>query len=586
MNLLNRKWPVLTAALSIILLAVIGCRKEDAQTITEELRVSAGNDLYLNPLNIQLFDAKDDSSYPDNATITVVGKDKDRILSSLGDRRIPIKNGIIELGVKRHGAPNELEFGLVIDAPGYVKTFKSYFLTCKKTTQDEIRVFKLTDLPSGVAASNANATLNASGQLTGDVVLTAGRAGDLSVTFKAGTVFRGALRRVLQGAVQLSLVRFDATQEVPMDGYPMGLSHENATGERGEKLGEGIFTPFGFYSLQVTVGGVEANSISTPIEVTMRIPTEIKRGLANDEVVSARAGNELDFWSLNESSYEWHKEGNVRVSPTGAGTLQVRFKQTHLSYWAVQDRRGDKTCLNPGFRANYGIHNEGSETETPCFHMKVRNANNPHMTLGGRYVDLGDNPTIDLSRIVRRTNQKVTLDFYDNQRGTNLRRVERVMVCGRPTVDLRALQDARRRGNYFNFNIDMNAICRNGARVTNFRPSATIYAAEVNASGKLVYRYIGTMRDGKMSTCLLKKGVPYVFKVVRGPLSATTIDLGSPSITFPTDNSKCTLPFRNAAWGLNQDVTAFATDLDTYLLSLPNFEAPPYLCNKWFQYFR
>jgi hypothetical protein len=465
-----------------------------------------------------------------------------------------------------------------------VKMFKSYTLTCKKTTQDEIRVFKLSDLPSGVEAIDATATLNAQGQLTGDVVLTA--ASDLSVTFKAGTVFRGALRQVLSGEVKISLVRFDATQEVPMDGYPMGLSHENATGERGENLGEGIFTPFGFYRLQVTVGDAEASFVSTPIEVTMRISTDIKRGLSDDAVVSARAGNELDFWSLNEATYEWHKEGTIRVVPTAAGTLQVRFKQTHLSYWAVQDRRGDRTCLNPGFRANYTPTPEADESETPCFHMKVRNANNPHMTLGATYVNLSSNSSVDLRRIVRRTNQKVTLDFYDNQGGTLLSRVERVMPCGRPTVDLNALRGKRAEGNYFNFNINMNAICRNGAQVTNFRPSAAIYAAVVNPSGKLAYHYIGTMVDGKMSTCLLKKGVPYVFKVVRGPLSATTIDLGSPSLIFPIDNAKCTVPFRNPAWGLNQDVTAFATDLNTYLLSLPDFEAPAYLCNKWFQYFR
>ncbi|MEN9611540.1 MAG: hypothetical protein RLZZ628_2354 [Bacteroidota bacterium] len=584
MNWLNRKIPALTAGLGIILIAVIGCHKEDAQTITDELRVSAGNNLYFNPLNVQLFDAKDESSYPDNATITVVGEDKSKILSVLGDRTIPIKNGIIELGVKRHTEADELDFGLVIDAPGYVKTFKSYHLTCKKTTQDEIRMFKLSDLPSGVEAIDATATLNAQEQMTGDVVLTAGS--DLSVTFKAGTVFRGALRQILSGDVKMSLVRFDATQEVPMDGYPMGLSHDNATGQRGENLGEGVFTPFGFYNLQVTVGGVEAKYVSTPIDITMRIPTEIKRGLSDDAAVSARAGNGLDYWSLNEASYEWHKEGTTSVIPTAAGTLQVRFKQTHLSYWAVQDRRGDRTCLNPGFRANYTPTPDADASETPCFRMKVRNANNPHMTLGATYVNLSTNPSVDLRRMVRRTNQKVTLDFYDNQGGTLLSRVERVMSCGRPTVDLNELRGKRNEGGYINFNINMNAICRNGTQVTNFRPSASIYAAEVNASGKLVYHYIGTMVDGKMSTCLLKKGVPYVFKVVRGPLSATTIDLGSPSITFPVVDAKCTLPFKNPAWGLNQEVTAFPTALNTYLLSLPDFEAPAYLCNKWFQYFR
>jgi hypothetical protein len=224
------------------------------------------------------------------------------------------------------------------------------------------------------------------------------------------------------------------------------------------------------------------------------------------------------------------------------------------------------------------------------FFVKVRSAHNPQMTIGSFYANFSNNPFIDLRRIVRRTNQRITLDIYDNQGGTLLQRVENIIPCNRSTIDLRPLETARRNGNYICFNINTNVICRNGTQVTNFRPSAALYAAVVTPLGALRYQYIGTMRNGILNTCLLKRGVPYVFKFARGPLSATTLDLNNPTIIFPTDRAirTCTLNFTNAAWGLNNypvTATASATDPDTFVFSLPNFEAPAYLCNKWFQYF-
>jgi hypothetical protein len=366
------------------------------------------------------------------------------------------------------------------------------------------------------------------------------------------------------------------------------LSQNKALSTRGKDLGEGIFTPYGFYQLEVTIGGVPASFVSRPIEVTMNIPTSIKRGLNNSDAPTAiQSGNNIDFWSFDESTHQWRNEGNSRVTTVG-GNLQYKFQQSHLSFWAVADRRSERACSNPGFQANYTPTPTANAASRPCFYTKVRSAHNPHHTLGSFYSDYATNPFVDLRRIMRRTNQRVILDIYDSQGGRLLHQVTNVIPCNRPTVQLAPLRIARQNGNYFNFKIDLRFTCPNAP--TSFGPTASIYAAEVTPSGALRYRYIGTMQNGIMNTCLLRRGVPYVFKVARGPLSATSIDLGHPSITFPADRSirSCTLPFTNAAWGLNDyPVTATATDADpdTYVFSLPNFQAPADLCNKWFQYF-
>ncbi len=590
MNWLHRKMPALSAALAIILIAVIGCRKEDPQIITEELRVTATNELYLNPLNIQLLDAKDEYSYPANATITVVGKDRNKILSVLGERIIPTKEGIIEIGIRRHEVPSEtrpLEFSLVIEAPGYVKAIKSYYLTsATETIQDVVRLFRLGDLPSGAQSAEKIANIPADCQLISSIELA---VSGLSVKFKPGTIFRSALRRVLSGEVKMSLVRFDAANEAALDGFPGGLTHDNATNERGTNLGEGIFTPFGFYQLEVTVGGVPAKFVSTPIEITMDIPASIKRGLNDSNTpVAVQSGDNIDVWSFDEFEQVWHQEGKARVIPGGVGNLQVRFTQSHLSFWAIADRRADRACLNPGFQANYTPTPAATPNGTATFFVRVRAAFNPHIVLSSFYVDLSNNPFLDMRRMIRRTNQSVILDFYASPTGDRLYRTAAFVPCSRPTINLVPLATAWTNGNYFNFVIDVNVSCAGGAQ--NFRPYASVYAAVANASGRLRYQYIGTMRNGILRTSALQRGVPYVFKMARGPLSGTTLQLNNPTITFPTDRSirTCTLLFTNTLWGLNNypvTATVSPTNPNTFVFSLPNFQAPAYLCNKWSQYF-
>jgi hypothetical protein len=588
MNWLHRKVPALVSAIAIIMIAVIGCRKEDPQIITNELRVTASNELYLNPLNIQLFDAKNEYAYPANATVTVVGKDRTKILSVLGDRIIPTKEGIIEIGVRRHEVPSEtrpLEFSLVIEAPGYLKAIKSYYLTsATEPIQDEVRLYRLADLPTGAESAVKTATVPTDCQVTSNIDVS---VSGLSVRFKPGTIFRSALRRVLSGEVKVSLVRFDASQETALEGFPGGLTHDNAKNERGNDLGEGIFTPYGFYQLDVTVGGVPAKFVSTPIEVTMDIPASIKRGLDDSNTpVAIQSGNNIDIWSFDETEQVWRQEGKGRVIPGGLNNLQVKFTQSHLSFWSIADRRADRACLNPGFRANYTTTPAATPNGSAKFFVRVRAAFNPQIVLTSFYVDLSNNPFIDMRRMVRRTNQSVILDFSASPSGASLYRTAPFVPCSRPTINLIPLATAWANGNYFNFVIDVNTICG----TTSFRPYASVYAAVANAPGGLRYQYIGTMQNGILRTALLQRGVPYVFKMVRGPLSGTTIQLNNPTITFPTDRSiqSCTLFFTNTLWGLNNyPVTAnvLPANSNTFVFSLPNFQAPAYMCNKWFQYF-
>lgn len=588
--------PAFIAACGILLLVVASCRKEDSETVTNDLRASVGNRLYHNPLNIQVFDAGDDTHYPENATITVSGPDKRKILSLLGERTISIKDGIIQLGVNHNHAPSEsnpLRFNLTIEAPGYLKFFKSFYLTNGEEPMHEtIRLFNVSNLPEGASYSSQEMDLNRDGELEKDVVLKSPGSGDLSLTFKKGTYFPAGHKHLrLKGKVKMALVRFDATKEAAVDGFPGGLAHENATNKSGQDLGEGIFTPYGFYQIVVTVGNQEAKMLSKAVEVSMKVSTDLKRSLGDEAGASLRSGDEVDIWSFNEDTQEWHGEDKGKVSDQTLSSVYVKFKQTHLSLWGACDRRGRSNgCANPGLRIQYPSNTRPATgvQSSACFYVKVRDANNPNHVICGFYANLWHNSLLDLRRCLKRTNKKVIIDISDNESGTYLTRTGILMPCGQPTLNLSGLGDVRTRLKYFTFNINMSAVCGNRNNSAAFFPSATIYVAEVGSStssGRR-YRFAGNMQNGKMSTCLLRKEICYEFKVVRGPLSATTKDLGMICTTFPSNNSACTIRFRNPTWGLDQNVTAFATDANTYLLNLPNFQAPEYLCNKWFQYFR
>jgi hypothetical protein len=603
MNWFTKKVPILVGGLSIVLVAVFSCSKNDSETLVDGVTSTASTDLYINPLNIQVIDAANEGSFPDNATITIGGKDKAKIIAITGERLITLRNGFIELGVRNEHKPTAerpLEFNVLIQAPGYLDALKCFKISDATEAQQEvIKIVKTSNAPDGVLYSSKQAGLDGNGLVTADATITSAATAGLSVTLRQGTKLFDKNGTFLKGSVvKMSLWRFDATKETPVDAMPGGPFFCNASDDRNNDLGNGVLTPFGFYYVSMTVNNVEAKTFSIPLDVSMAVPISIKRTVNSLDLSPnpVRVGDLLPVWSLNASGQWVFEQMATAAIPTRNG-FTVTFKSSHISYWAVADPsspalynwlRGGRVGVVPTAAATATCPNAGVTVQSNLpasaasrYFVKVRNAYNPWMTIGSLQSDLSNTRVLNLANVLGGNNQRVRLEVYNGEGGANLHRTDIIIPCSRPTLSL--TDRIIRPSGAFTFNINLSAVCGTGAQTSTILPSANIFYSELTPNGAVRWKYLTRLVNGKASTDRLLKNVDYQFLIARGPLYATSAQLGFPRLNFNVP--VCKVRFRNADWGVNTEVEARQANANTYNLELLRFAASARLCEKYSQYF-
>jgi hypothetical protein len=608
MNFLTKKVPIIAASVAIVLIAVISCQKQDAEQILTDVEVTATNDLFMNVLNLQLRDAVNESLYPENAKVTVFGKDKDKIVSLIGEKELSLVDGVLQAGIEPQHKPSlsaPLEFGILIQAAGYMDAYKTFSaVNASDPIIEVIKLFRVDALPESVQRVTQQAALNNQGIVIDDVTVNS-ESNAVSLTLQQGTrLYDEANHPLVGNVVKINLTRFNATKAVGVEGFPGGTRFLNATDKQGHSLGNGVFTPFGFYDVTMTVNDKSVKTLSQPLNVSVLIPIEIKRVVnsLNESPNPTRTGDKLPVWSLNRATQQWVFE-NIATVSTSARGLRVNYPQSELSMWAVADPSNIDLynwLVNGGqgvapistypskIRVQSNLPVISEENEGERFYVKVRHAHNPWMSLGSMYSDLSTNTTLELSHLLNGAKHAVSLDVLRGEGSDVLHRTGVLFPYNNPFINLvdRVKRAPQAVGDVINFRFDVTFKCLQGRRTV--KPRAVISYREANAPNA-PFLNLGTLILGKLSTNVLKRGIPYQFKVVASPLSATTTDLSVNSLTIPVSNTNVTYTFKNQKWGLNQPVTAVyvraARGVPEYYNFAPNFTAPAYLCTRWNKYF-
>jgi hypothetical protein len=189
---------------------------------------------------------------------------------------------------------------------------------------------------------------------------------------------------------------------------------------------------------------------------------------------------------------------------------------------------------------------------------------------------------LNLANTLGGSNQKVRLEVYNSEGGANLHRTDIISPCTRPALNLTSR--IVRPTNAFTFNINTSAVCGTGGQAATILPSANIFYSEVAANGAVRWKYLTRLVNGQASTNKLLKNVDYQFLIARGPLYATTAQLGFPRLNFNVPI--CKVRFKNDYWGVNNDVEARQINSTTYNMDILRFAASARLCERYSQYFR
>ena len=435
--------------------------------LTKDLTIYTGNGFLTNPISIQVSDAAKQEAAPADLTVTIEGRDKAKIFTIFGESKIKAVSGVIALAVKLADAPttaSPLQFTLVLTAPNYVTVRKNYALTqSNDISADKVAMVNLLALPTGVSVQNTSFNTTATGT-SADVAfsspLSAGKVEQASVTVKAGTKALAEDGSVLTGAITTQLIHNDIRSAASLSGMPEGFS--NLSIKTGTTTATTAFTPAGFYSMNMTAGGKEVSSFSTPLDVTMDIDP-LYYNEEQDRVV--QAGDVLNIISRKETDATWTSETTATVVSVG-GKLKASFKQPHLSVWLIGNAATGSCVTFNELKVLSdipAITSKASDcTARETFTYKLIDANNPNNVINSGQSTLANGEILTSLPIALGRKAKAKLEIL-NAVGTSIYTSPAQVFCTNRTFDLRGKLPANKS---IVAKLDVSAACVSANNIT------------------------------------------------------------------------------------------------------------------------
>ena len=517
MKNLFSKFTAIVLAIASSAFFIGSCTVDD---LTKDLTIYTGNGFLTNPISIQVSDAAKQEAAPADLTVTIEGRDKAKIFTIFGESKIKAVSGVIALAVKLADAPtiaSPLQFTLILTAPNYVTVRKNYSVTASNDiSADKVAMVNLLALPTGVSVQNTSFTTTATGTAA-DVAfaspLSGGKVEQASVTVKAGTKALAADGTALTGAIETQLVHYDIRSEASLNGMPEGFA--NISLKTGTTTAQTGINPAGFYSMNMTSGGKEVSSFSTPLDVTMDVDPNYYN---EDKERLVQAGDVLNVISRKETEATWNAETTATVVSVG-GKLKATFKQAHLSVWALYIPNLINICVTqnelkilsdiPAIAANKATDCTARET----FTYKLVKANNTNLVIKGGQSNLANNQILTDAFIVTNPNTLAKLQVY-NAASQLLYTTPAQAICGtNKTFDLRGKLPANKS---IVAKLDVSAACISANNITTILIPSNVslwyrnMASPANASGG-GWAPLVTIADGKACAKGMVAGESYDF---------------------------------------------------------------------------
>jgi hypothetical protein len=571
-------------AVCIVTFFVVSCSVQD---LTQDLTLYTGNGFLVNPITIQVGDAAKLEVAPDQLTITVEGRDKDKIFTMFGEKKIRAISGIVALAVKIADAPSAtqpLEFTLVFSAPNFTTVKKNYSL--KSTSElkiDEVKMVNLNALPSGASLQNGSftsaAATGAAQDVSFDSPLTNGKIEQVSAVLKTGTKPLAADGSVLSGAVQTQLIHFDTRSEASLSGLSdgfTGLSVKDATATTVSNI-----VPAGFYSLNMTVGTTKVSKFSAPLDVAMDINPEFYDVNLGRKI---QEGDVLDVISRDESETVWTAETQATVVKTN-GKLKATFKQAHLSTWIVGSRTSSTCTTALKVSSDFATAKDANcAVPLESFRYKLVDAKNNNIVYKSGVSTLTNGEILE-STVYSDPKIETQLIVTDLQR--NVIYTSPIQkLCTSGTFDLKTKLPANKS---VVVKVNVSALC-SGAINTVFTPSNVTLLYRDMASPATApfggWLPLITVVDGKGCAKGLIVGRTYDFGLAI-PISATQAeiqtfskDLKQPAgLTIPTGD--LTIQVNSPVYGINNQPFTIKKGTDgVYNLNYTTYPLPANICTE------
>lgn len=423
-------------------------------------------------------------------SLQINGKDKGNITDNLGGTSIRSRSGFLVLAIKNERVPSDqdpVQFSIVTNVNGFLESRQNIEINRIGAQHVVIYLSRRSNLPEGVAytrnwvvRADDNGTL-ADYAVSANLSNTSGQAVKASVSIPQGTVFQSATGTTVKGKLRTTLAIYGIEDQAAI------LSRTNAPAIlNGEQF---YLNHASYYTLDIDDSTrAEAVTFNNPLIMTTEIPSTFQ----DQNGVPVYQGMSIPYWSFNETTNIWQKEGDVTVDLNeSTGKYEVTFPMTHLSIWTVST--ATTTCQNYNIRINSNISNVYSvcaviRTPTGRF-------------ISAKVIDVRNGSNHTIRGLVNNANY--IMYFYD---GVNIQAMNDpsklisnypfTVICGSTVQPISLTLTLP-----VEISVSINGTCTNRNNQI-FRPSASIFYIDMQNDPDTPI-YMGEMVDGNITTNLL-----------------------------------------------------------------------------------
>lgn len=374
-------------------------------SLTKDLNISLGSDFLVNPITIQVSDALNDNAIVENVTVSIEGRDKDKIYTLLGEKNITLIGNIFALSVKKVDLPTDatpLQFTVVIQSDNFVTKRIDYNLTSAEPRVDNVKLINMNTPPESFSVIQSNFS-SSTGTGTSQSIsfsspLTNGKIENAVITINKGTKLMTSAGEEVSGDVQSVLLHSDTKRIDPETGIPNWSEPVPLKDAQGKDMGTTIINPADFFELKMTVGNKVIEKFSKPLDAISYIDGNSLNPITNKKV---QEGDAVAVFSHSDGQLGWTYEGKTAATSAGNGKFKVVAQLNHLSTYAIcfahdNDDFGNYCSATIQVSSNLARQDGDDVCTTPSvkFAYKIVDGANMHKSYQSGYSDFANGAKI------------------------------------------------------------------------------------------------------------------------------------------------------------------------------------------------
>jgi hypothetical protein len=193
----------------------------------------------------------------------------------------------------------------------------------------------LNNLPKGSAKIGATTNTDNNGTTTSETIVSlpsnVNKTEVAELTIPSGVTMKDKDGNPVTGTLDINVLQFAGGQQQALDAF--GNKGDNTIKDiNGNTLTETVIAPLGWLNINITAGGKEVKTFSSPVKAKIGIPA----GLVNPITgVEYKEGDAISVLSKEDDGTEFKKEANTTLQKATDGSLFAEINITHLSGWTV-----------------------------------------------------------------------------------------------------------------------------------------------------------------------------------------------------------------------------------------------------------